>query len=74
MQIFPNPVTDYLNIEVQDFKSKTISYEIINYQGKVVKTGSLEAPGIDVSALNQGVFFLKIIKEDSVIYEEFIKK
>ncbi len=50
------------------------SYEIINYQGRIVKSGILESAGLDASSLNQGVFFLKIIKEEAIIFEEFIKK
>ncbi|WP_445456075.1 GEVED domain-containing protein [Flavobacterium sp. HNIBRBA15423] len=74
LKLYPNPVEDYLNLDIVGFKSNVFSYEIINYQGRIVKSGILESAGLDVSSLNQGVFFLKIIKEEAIIFEEFIKK
>ena len=74
LKLYPNPVEDYLSIDLEDFKSNVFAYEIINYQGRIVKAGKLETAGIDVSALSQGVFFLKLIKDEAVVFEEFIKK
>ncbi|WP_130733275.1 GEVED domain-containing protein [Flavobacterium sp. J27] len=74
LKIYPNPVEDYLYLDIKDFKANDYSYEIIDYHGKVVKRDKLNATGIDVSALTNGVFFLKLIKEDVIIFEEFIKK
>ncbi|WP_159778684.1 GEVED domain-containing protein [Flavobacterium sp. 9AF] len=74
LKIYPNPVEEYLNLDIVDFRPNLYSYEIIDYQGKVVKMEKLITSSIDVSNLNNGVYFLKLIKAETIIFEEFIKK
>ncbi|CAM3981207.1 MULTISPECIES: VPS10 domain-containing protein [Flavobacterium] len=72
MKIYPNPVEDYLNIDALELK--TASFEVIDYLGKVVKSGKLEETRIDVSDLKNGVFFLKVTNNGTVQTQQFIKK
>lgn len=74
LKLYPNPVEDHLNLEINDYKSNLYSYEIINSQGKVVKMDKLDTTVIEVSNLSSGVYFLKLIKAEAIIFEEFIKK
>ena len=59
LKIYPNPVSDLLIVET-DMKD---DYEILNLLGQQVLTGKTlpsGAKGLDVSALPQGTYFLKV--------------
>ena len=57
--LYPNPVSHLLNIET----TETGNYQILNLLGQQVLTGKtppLGTGGLDVSALPQGTYFLKV--------------
>jgi hypothetical protein len=59
LKVYPNPVSDVLTIEA----SATGTYDILNLLGQQVlhgKTPPSGVGGLDVSALPQGTYFLKI--------------
>jgi hypothetical protein len=56
--IYPNPVTTVLNIEEVVLGQK---YQIITLTGQVLKTGIFSVQMLDVSELENGMYFMKII-------------
>jgi len=72
IELFPNPSTGILTL-VEDQPAKL---EILNMQGQVVRT--IEAGSnithIDVSDLNTGIYFLRIITTSGIAVKEFIKE
>jgi Secretion system C-terminal sorting domain len=59
IEIYPNPVHDFLNI--LNFNPKNESdFEIINTLGQSVLTGKINSQTIDLQVLIKGVYFLKI--------------
>lgn len=55
--LYPNPANDYLNIEVSDLAN----VEIVNSLGQVVISTSVNGnQSIDISNLNNGVYFAKV--------------
>lgn len=58
--IFPNPATDFLNVEVSDLTN--LEYQIYNIQGKTVLHGSLDLVNhrIDIKSLFSGIYFIRI--------------
>ena len=66
LKIYPNPVTDVLNIQLNDTfitSSENVDIEIYNLQGGlVVKTSKVrrETIQLEISNLSSGVYFLKI--------------
>ncbi len=58
--IYPNPTNDFLNVEVEDIKTKTI--ELINNLGQIVLKLKTEEKRtqLDISSLSNGIYFLKI--------------
>lgn len=67
--LYPNPVTNYisLNVAIQ-------SANIIDLKGKVVKTNITETDSLDVSDLQSGTYILKgITRDGKSVVKKFIK-
>ncbi|MBL0013334.1 MAG: T9SS type A sorting domain-containing protein [Flavobacterium sp.] len=71
MVLFPNPASDYLNIS----SAATIeSVVIIDVNGRVIKTIYRDANKIDVSNLQNGIYFMKVKTNNSYETMKFIKE
>ncbi len=76
----PNPAKDYIRVSAYEVIKKEIIFEIIDPDGKVVKSektkktkGSFEVE-IDISELPNGVYFLKIYVENTDYVQRFVKE
>jgi len=70
IEIFPNPVTDILNINLGNEQIQSV--EILNLQGQIVQLGENEI--VDVSHLETGVYIISIITtEGNTFRKQFIK-
>ncbi|CAG0982549.1 MAG: DUF4465 domain-containing protein [Bacteroidetes bacterium] len=71
---FPNPVTDYLTIDLPQ-KTKFI-LQILNNEGKLIYEEKIEGKGATVylNKLNSGLYFLKIFNGENVYNEKFLKQ
>lgn len=67
--LYPNPVSDILNIET-NFQGKL---KIYNAQGKCLKIYQDIPTSISLEALNEGVYFLSFEQTDQVITKRFVK-
>lgn len=67
----PNPTNNILNIEIQE-PIKAIN--IINIAGQTIKIKNFANKQIDVSTLQNGIYFIEIITEKGSHLEKFIKK
>jgi hypothetical protein len=74
--LFPNPVNDFLQIEVKDCKQQAIKFSIINQQGKVmmeeIKSHS-ELYSFDLKNLKSGNYFIIIEQENKIKLLKFLK-
>ncbi len=70
--VYPDPVSDNLTIDC----SQQAIIEITNIQGQLIEThtASSNKTSIDVSALPCGVYIVKVITENGVGVEKFIKE
>jgi hypothetical protein len=78
VKVFPNPVTDFLNIELFGNISRSFRIEIINISGTVViseKMGFIDmywnTRQIPVERLSNGLYFVRIISDDGVVNRIF---
>ena len=75
VSIYPNPVTDILNVRLTNGEAKQI--RIINTLGKVLySTEVISLNGvtqIPVSNLSKGTYFVEIITAENKVVEKFIK-
>ena len=60
--VYPNPVNDFLNLQINGLKSNTIAFRVINISGKILMqqtiTGSTNNFKINVSSLSNGNYFI----------------
>lgn len=66
VSIWPNPTTEYLNIQT-DEKLSNLFYQVLNIQGKQVAQGSFSESGnsqVPVGHLPAGEYLLKVTNED----------
>ena len=66
----PNPTNSILSIETQE---KITSISLINILGKKTNISNFENNKIDVSALQNGVYFIEIATEKGLQTQKFIK-
>lgn len=78
LNIYPNPVDDYLRVDLSGKKDSITSYSIFNVNGKLLKSGSTSdlQEKIDVSELKAGVYQLKFSDSSSTVLlqKQFVKK
>ncbi len=77
-KVYPTLVDNELNIIPNDF-SETVSYKIINSEGKIVKQNTVTQDSsyvytMDVSDLSAGMYFLNIQDQSKNSTKKFIKK
>jgi hypothetical protein len=75
--IYPNPVTDILNIQSDDLTPEA-TVTIINQTGVVLLTKEFHrgtnSMSIDVSNLKSGLFFVKVKKQTEISNYRFVKQ
>ena len=78
--VYPNPVTDYLNIEFKTSDKNLIGIMIINQQGiilKNIKTTAQSygkwAESMDISSYKPGVYLLRVTIDGNLFTKRFIK-
>lgn len=72
ISIYPNPVKDELNINIQLEEDETASWSVLNINGQLIQSGSLNNDNntIDLSDLSQGVYFIQIKVNNQLIKTE----
>jgi hypothetical protein len=75
LNIFPNPVNDYLSIQGLDIsnKNKNFHIEILNLNGQVIRTQQT-TDKIFIGDFTSGVYLLRISVSPNVICLKFIKE
>jgi len=78
-RLFPNPVTNSLNIEILKGSNIDYKYQIINNIGQTVSFGNMNANGIntiDVRNLHSGMYLISIFsqKKGFILSKKFIHK
>ena len=74
LNIYPNPVTNIINIETAlDLQNATLN--IINSLGEIVmKKQLISDTEFDVSNLKNGIYFLSIVSNNYTVFHKFIKQ
>lgn len=70
--MYPNPVGDYLNIQMQGNLSVDIS--IYDITGKKVYASNNVSSIVDISELNSGLYLVKLVSDERSITRKIIKK
>jgi hypothetical protein len=69
-RVSPNPASDILKIAIEGYDSQTdYKYEILDISGRTLLHGTLKLQKeIDISTLNNGFCFLRVLKELKPVY------
>jgi len=61
---YPNPTTDYLNLDVQDFETSTLHFQLYDMQGKILLDEKIQGniTSIDMSKLMPAIYFVRVIQ------------
>ena len=70
--VYPNPVTNVLSIRFKDNNFENISYQLVNLYGSIVMSGKISNE-LDVSALKNGVYHLRIFAKENQSTIKIIK-
>ena len=74
---FPNPTVDYLTLEIGDYASTNLSYQLYDVSGKILETNRItdNVTSIDMKDRTPGSYFLKV-RESQIEMQTFkiIKK
>ena len=74
-EIYPNPANTYFEIQFGNINLKETSVEIYDMNGRLVSTKNADQnQQVDVSALSQGVYVVKIEANDKLFTEKLIIK
>ena len=72
IQIYPNPVKDQLTINNGELK--IINVEIVDITGKIISTFNSQLSTINVSSLQQGIYFVKIETDKGIVTRKIVKE
>jgi uncharacterized protein (TIGR02145 family) len=76
IRIYPNPLIDYSNIEIDIIKQSNVQIEIYNMSGqKVIETQGLLTPGkhtYKITGIKTGSYVVKVISDIGLLSEKFI--
>ena len=68
MTVFPNPVKDRLTVKAENLQS----VEVYNLVGQLVMTSVL--PIVDMSDLNQGIYFVRVMADGKTVTKRVVKQ
>ena len=76
VEIYPNPVSDILHVQLNEGKFKSI--EILDTVGKMESISLKSQSGtdieIDTQKLKPGVYMLRVVDSEGIVSGKFIKK
>ncbi len=78
VNVYPNPVTDFINVELFGNVSRKFRIEIFNISGTLVRTEKItysdpfwEIRQYPADKLNKGLYIIRIVSEDGLINRTF---
>jgi hypothetical protein len=69
IKVFPNPTMEHLNISLDDFSSRMLSYALYDIRGELVRSGNIQnsIETFSVVNLTPSVYFLRILEANKII-------
>lgn len=73
VQLYPNPVVDYLNLNIADVHAHNYQIQLFSMNGALLKEAVVNQPvqSVDLSAFNAGNYIMHLIKNDITV--DFMK-
>ena len=69
LAVFPNPVTDFLVLKVDQYDLEKLYYQLFDLQGRMIKLGEIEGEEtvIDMSVTAPSVYLLRVLGNEKNI-------
>lgn len=69
MNVYPNPSTNYLTLNVEEKESSLFNYQLYDLQGKLLKSNQLTSNNtlINVEKLPKATYFLRVNKNNKEV-------
>ena len=69
LSIFPNPTSDFLTLKVEDYNNETLSFDLLDEQGKLVLNEQItnQETQVAMSTLARGSYFINIVHTNKKI-------
>jgi hypothetical protein len=66
---YPNPTTDGVTLDIQNFQQENLSYALLSISGQVLKTQKIteNTTAIVLKEMAQGTYVLKVIQENTTV-------
>ena len=75
VSIFPNPIVNILNINLNDSYFDGIGVSVMDISGRIIITQTIyENTTLDVSSLNSGIYILSLNHNGSIKVEKILKR
>ena len=68
-QVYPNPSTNYLVLEVENYDLKDLHYQLLDVSGKLLKSKRIESTTSTISMKGYvpSVYLLQVVSESTII-------
>ena len=73
-KIYPNPVDGKLYVESENEVKEIVVYDVYGRQQVNMITGQQEVMTVEVSNLNSGVYYVKVVTDNGEVVKRFVKK
>jgi hypothetical protein len=81
IKVYPNPVVNELNVEMEMTKATKVTFTVMNALGQEVMapvaqnmSNGVQSTKLDVTALPAGIYFLNIVTPNGKTQQKFVKK
>jgi hypothetical protein len=70
---FPNPTTENLTLQISDFISEKLFYQLYDLQGKLLTSGQVTAKQtqINTSSLPSATYFINVVNQENIKVQSF---
>ncbi len=71
--VFPNPTADNLTLQVSDYNSEKLSYEVFDMQGKLLNNGQIETQQTQINTGNlaSATYFIHVLNKENKKVQSF---
>ena len=69
LSVFPNPTSDFLTLKVEDYNDETLSFDLLDEQGKLILSEQItnQETQVAMSTLARGSYFINIVQANKKI-------
>ena len=73
LSVFPNPTSDNLILQLNDYNNEKLSYQLYDMQGKLISNGQVTAlqTRINTASLPSATYFINVVNQENKKVQSF---